>query len=229
MTDPIKPHQEKPLPSPEEVNEADFNAAFRFKNQFFWWAFKALTFNQIDGDYVEFGSHGGVTFRLAYNQINQRRFQRHMWAFDSFQGLPEWTSPKDEHPIWRKGAMATSENEFHDICHSHGIPRERYTVVPGFYDETLPAMPADSMPTNIALAYIDCDLFSSTKTVLEFLEPRLKHGMILAFDDYFCWSATQISGERMAFLELMSKETPWNFVRYRDYGWAGTSYLVEKA
>ena len=48
-------------------------------------------------------------------------------------------------------------------------------------------------PTDIALAYIDCDLYSSTMPVLEFLLPRLKNGMIIAFDDYFCWSATQLS------------------------------------
>jgi hypothetical protein len=31
-----------------------------------------------------------------------------------------------------------------------------------------------------------------------------KHGMIVAFDDYFCCSATQISGERRAFVEFVA-------------------------
>ena len=52
------------------------------------------------------------------------------------------------------------------------------------------------------MAYIDCNLYSSTVTVLEFLAPRLKHGMIVAFDDYFCWSPTQVSGERFALHEF---------------------------
>jgi hypothetical protein len=228
MNDRRKSPQPRVLTSPKEVFLADLNAALQFKRQFFWNAFKALTFNHIDGDYVEFGSHGGITFRLAFDQIRQRGIQRHMWAFDSFKGLPQGTSPKDEHPAWQRGAMATNEEAFHNICRLHGIPREQYTVVQGFYEDTLPVLATDAAPTNIALAYIDCDLYSSTKTVLEFLVPRLKHGMILAFDDYFCWSSTQISGERRASLELMEREKQWNFVRYRDYGWAGTSYLVEK-
>jgi hypothetical protein len=47
-------------------------------------------------------------------------------------------------------------------------------------------------------------MYSSTRTVLSFLESRLKHGMIVAFDDYFCWSSTQISGERRAFVEFVA-------------------------
>jgi hypothetical protein len=61
-----------------------------------------------------------------------------------------------------------------------------------------------------------------------FLAPRLKHGMLIAFDDYFCWSTTQVSGERQAFLEFEATQPGWRFLRYRDYGWAGCSYLVER-
>ena len=74
---------------------------------------------------------------------------------------------------------------------------------------------------------IDCDLYSSTKTVLEFLMPRLKHGMIIAFDDYFCWSATQISGERKAMMELFSKDCRWEMVPYMQFGWHGNSFVIE--
>ena len=58
-------------------------------------------------------------------------------------------------------------------------------------------------PANIALAFIDCDMYSSTRSVLGFLMPRLKHGMIIAFDDYFCWiRRPQPSGERRAMLDF---------------------------
>lgn len=215
--------------SPQSLLRSDIEAAIEFKRQFFWNAFKALTYNQIDGDYVEFGSHGATTFRLAFDQIRQRGMKRHLWAFDSFRGLPAPTEPKDDHPVWQSGTMATSEPEFHAICHAHGIQRNAYSTVSGFYQDTLPAFGASAAPANIALAYIDCDLYSSTKSVLEFLRPRLKHGMLVAFDDFFCWSATQNSGERMALLEFQAGLSEWNFVRYRDYGWAGCSYLVERA
>lgn len=209
------------------INHPDTVEAWKFKRQFFWNAFKALDFNMINGDYVEFGSHGGMTFKLAFDQIHKRGTRRHMWAFDSFQGFPEASSLKDHHPKWRKGAMATPVDTFHKLCHSHGIPRDAYSVVQGFYEESLMQISNDAPPTNIALAYIDCDMYSSTKTVLEFLMPRLKHGMILAFDDYFCWSSDQISGERKALLDVFTSDKKWNLIRYRDYGWAGVSFIVE--
>jgi hypothetical protein len=211
------------------VSSADVAAAVEFKRKFFWDAFKVLDFNVIDGDYAEFGSHSGVTFRLAFDQIRRREMRRHMWAFDSFQGLPAPLSPIDHHPKWKKGAMATGVHTFHRICRGHGIPVGAYTAVKGFYEDTLTRLPATAPPTNIALAFIDCDMYSSTKTVFKFLASRLKHGMILAIDDYFCWSADQISGERQAMLEELSGDNKWNFVRYRDYGWAGTSFVVERA
>ena len=208
--------------------EADFAEAWEFKRRFFWTAFKALEFNGIDGDYAEFGCHGGKTFRLAYDQISRRTMDRHMWAFDSFQGLPDSGNALDDHPVWVSGAMRTEIDAFHEICRSHGIARTAYSTVEGYYEQTLPGIPGDAAPSNIALAYIDCDLYSSTMRVLEFLVPRLKHGMILAFDDYYCWSANQVSGERKAVLEVFEHHLDWHLHRYRDIGWPGTSFVVER-
>lgn len=194
---------------------------------FFHHAFKALTFNGISGDYVEFGCHGGMTFGLAYRESRRHQHQCQLWAFDSFAGLPDTDEAEDEHPFWRAGTLATPVEQFHQTCASHGIPRQAYETVVGFYDETLPALGAASAPTDIALAYIDCDLYSSTRTVLAFLLPRLKHGMIIAFDDYFCWSATQPAGERRAMKELFDEHPQWSLLPYVTFGWHGQAFIVE--
>lgn len=194
------------------------------RQAFFYNAFKALRFNDISGDYAEFGSYGGHTFVLAYRESRRHGHPAHLWAFDSFAGLPPQQAAQDAHPEWREGKMATSLEEFHAICSAQGIPREAYTVVPGFYEEALPAATA---PTDVALAYVDCDLYSSTTEVLEFLEPRLKHGMIVAFDDYFCWSSTDLSGERRALLDFMSGVSRWNWLPYMQFSWAGASFAIE--
>ena len=100
-------------------------------------------------------------------------------------------------------------------------------MVPGFYDESLPALGRDGGPQDICLAYIDCDMYTSTKTVLEFLAPRLKHGMIIAFDDYYCWSATQPSGERLAMRHAFPDDGPWELVPVPDDWLGGASFVVE--
>jgi O-methyltransferase len=198
-----------------------------WRRMFFYNAFQALSFNRIDGDYVEFGSCGGKTFALAYHESRRHKHNAKLWSFDSFQGLPASKGYKDNHPVWKEGTMSMPLQQFYNICADNKIPRAEYHVVPGFYDEVLPAMSSTDEPRNIALAYIDCDLYSSTKTVLEFLMPRLKHGMIIAFDDYFCWSASEISGERRAEMEFFSNNTRWALLPYMHFGWHGKSYVVE--
>ena len=205
------------------MNQKDYQHAKELKRLFMWQAFAMLDFNEIDGDYCEFGCAGGTTFCLAYNMImNFPAIKRHMYAFDSFQGLPQ-PGDNERHPKWVRGAMRQSLPDFRAILKAHGI--QHYEIVKGFYSETLPKQ---KHPQNIALAYVDCDMYSSTQQVLEWLSPRLKHGMILAFDDYFCYSKDGASGEQKALSELELKADKFNFVQYRDIGWGGTSFIVEK-
>lgn len=199
----------------------------RGRQEFFYNAFRALSFNGIDGDYAEFGCCGGKTFALAYHEATRHKHKAKLWAFDSFQGLPAPKEAKDSHPKWVEKKLSTPLDQFHKLCATQRVPRDAYNVVPGFYDKTLLPMANTEAPQNIALAYIDCDLYSSTKEVLQFLMPRLKHGMIIAFDDYFCWSATQISGERMAMLEFFSNNNEWELIPYMPFGWHGLSFVVE--
>ena len=100
-------------------------------------------------------------------------------------------------------------------------------MVPGFYHDTLDRMAPTDRPVNIALAFIDCDMYSSTRSVLGFLMPRLKHGMIIAFDDYFCWTPTQPSGERRAMVEFFGDHPKWNLLPFMNFGWHGQSFVVE--
>lgn len=198
-------------------------------DRFFWDAAVALAVNAISGDYVEFGSWGGNTLRLAHERFTHAGRPRHLWAFDSFQGLPEAADPRDHYPGWYSGGAGQGGVEaFRAMCDDHGVPRSAYTTVVGYYDETLPAL-GDGGPTDVALAYLDCNMYSSTVAALDFLSPRLKQGMVLAFDDYWCWSAGDVSGERSAFLEFAAAHPQWHFERFKDVNWGGLSFVVEQA
>jgi O-methyltransferase len=199
-----------------------------FKREFMRKAFMALWFNGISGDYLEFGSCGGMTFTLAYEQSRQAGNHCKLWSFDSFQGLPDPAGAPDEHPRWQKGAMSMSLEKFTEICQQHEIPTSDYQLVPGYYRDTIGSDNSTvALPHDVALAYIDCDLYSSTKIVLSFLAKRLKHGMIIAFDDYYCFSKSALSGERKALLEFRLSDRRFNFAPYVQFGWAGMSFIVE--
>lgn len=209
------------------------------RREFFRRAFITLGFNAIDGDYAEFGCFTGTTFALAYQEYQKAvkhlsflpytaTMKRRFWALDSFRGLPAAKGVEDEHPFWIEGTLSMGVDEFIASCARNQIPREAFEIVEGYYEQTLvgdPIMP--TLPQNIALAYIDCDMYSSILTVLNFLLPKLKHGMILAFDDYHVYSSTQVSGARRASVEMFSRNTDWRLVPYVQYGWGCMSYIVE--
>jgi O-methyltransferase len=223
------PHTWSVAPSTEQLAQRAIQRILRSKSTFFEHAFVALSFNGISGHYAEFGCYGGTSMWLAWQEIAANPVPRHMWAFDSFAGLPKIEDPRDEHPAWIPSTMSMSVDDFHAVLASRGVPRDAYTTVEGFFAESLPPLGHDSPPRDIALAYIDCDLYSSTVSVLDFLEPRLKHGMILAFDDYYCWTDTDVSGERAALDEFAADHPEWNFHRYMSIDWAGVAFVVEDA
>jgi hypothetical protein len=198
----------------------------RPKREFFLYAFHLLDFNRIPGDFCEFGCHEGVTFAMAHAGLTRTGdpLDRRMWAFDSFEGLPPPSSEADSHPAWVAGELSTSLEEFRRLCDSAGIPREKYTSVPGFYADTLPQATA---PEQVAFAHVDCDMYSSASEVMAWLAPRMQNGMIIAFDDYFCASADQLSGERRALMEFEREHPRWRFVPYSQYWWAAQSFLIE--
>jgi len=184
--------------------------------------FEMLEFNGIDGDYTEFG-YGERTFSLACWESRRAGIRPKLWAFDSFQGLPP-QSPNDGHPRWIAGTMKSELAEAHQHARWLGLRGGEYELTSGFFCDTLTP---DREPRNIAFAYVDCDLFSSTLNVLRFLAARIKHGMVIAFDDYFCYSATHPSGERQACEQVFAESSQWRLVPYKQFGWHGMSFVVE--
>jgi O-methyltransferase len=196
---------------------------------FFWDAFTAVAVNGISGDYVEFGSWGCNTLRHAFHACEQFEAKRHLWAFDSFQALPLTDEPRDRHPALAPGGVGQGGvDAFYAACAGFGVPRDAYTAVEGYYRDTLPPLANDGEPRDIAIAYIDCNLYSSTVTVLEFLAPRLKPGMIVGFDDWFLWNPESgVSGEREALSEFLAMRPQWHFNRFKDIHWGGVAFVVE--
>jgi hypothetical protein len=231
----LSPATEPVLPTPladhtaEALAERAIERVIRSRSEFFDRAFAALSFNGISGDYAEFGCYGGTSMWLAWREIAANPVRRHMWAFDSFCGLPETRDPRDAHPAWIPNTMSMSVEAFQAVLARRGVPRDAYTPVEGYFEESLPRLGPDGPPCDIALAYIDCDLYSSTVSVLEFLEPRLKHGMIVAFDDYYCWTDCNVSGERAALGEFAADRPEWHFQRYLSIDWGGVAFVVEDA
>src|SRR5215510_10639280 len=167
----------------------------------------------IDGYYFEFGCHKARTMRLAWDAFHSLYDWTYV-AFDSFEGLPEM-DPSDSMPIWKKGDLKTTETDFIRTVLKHGMPRKKLKTVKGFYDESLtPELREQLLPEKAAVVYIDCDLYSSTTSALNFAKDFLQRGTILVFDDWFCFHGDPNKGERRAFHEFCRRNPEMKFEDY---------------
>lgn len=126
---------------------------------------RALEAAPRDGLTLECGVYFGRSLRVI-----AARTRGVVHGFDSFQGLPEaWSE--------REGAGAYST--------AGRLPRVpgEVTLHAGWFEDTLPPFLA-SNPGPIRLLHIDCDIYSSTRTVLEHAAPRLVPGSVIVFDDF---------------------------------------------
>lgn len=119
-----------------------------------------------DGLYLEFGVFSGNSI----NQMAETKKDRIFYGFDSFEGLPE---------TWRAGFEAGifSKDELPEV-------RENVELIKGWFDETLPAF-LERHPETCAFVHVDCDLYSSAETVLNYLSDRIVVGTVLLFDEFF--------------------------------------------
>jgi Flp pilus assembly protein TadD len=114
---------------------------------------------------LEFGVRFGASIRQIAALVGT---QQVVHGFDSFQGLPEAWNGIPLGAYTTAGVLPT-------------VPRN-VTLHVGWFNDTLPGF-MDSNPGPVRLANIDCDIYSSTATVLTALAPRIEGGSILVFDE----------------------------------------------
>jgi O-methyltransferase len=202
-----------------------------------------VTRNLVAGDYLEFGVWKGDSFIKAYHSLTTIRRQHMAWltrhptqqsehgkatshyeiwkemkprfiAFDSFAGLPE-TGADELHENWAKGSYACDEERFKANISSEGVNLKDVITVPGFYDKSLtPALKKKYNLTKAAIVNVDCDLYESTITVLDFITDLVQQGTILVFDDWFCYQGRPDRGEQKACREWLSRNPHLELIEY---------------
>lgn len=117
-----------------------------------------------EGLVLEFGVRHGTSIRQIAGLVNQD-----VHGFDSFEGLPE---------VWHhepKGSY-TTKGEI------PAVPKNVSLHV-GWFEDTLPVfLEKNSGP--VRFINVDCDIYSSTKTILDLLAPRMVPGSVIVFDEY---------------------------------------------
>lgn len=135
------------------------------------------------GLYCEFGVYSGSTINFIASRIPKT-----IYGFDSFEGLPEDWQPGVEKGTFQMKRLPTV--------------RKNVKLLKGWFNESVPAFALEHRE-NCSFLHIDCDLYSSTKTVFDILGDRIVKGTVLVFDEFFNYPGWK-GGEFRAFQELIS-------------------------
>jgi len=143
--------------------------------------------------FLEFGVWNG----RSINYMADVRPDCWFYGFDSFEGLPENWTPN--HP---KGHFSTDLTKL--------TFKSNVSITKGWFNETIPKWKQEK-PSMIAGIHVDCDLFSSTQTILNELEDFISSSKpLMLFDELFNYKEF-LDGEFKAFIEFVNR-TEMNFL-----------------
>jgi hypothetical protein len=181
------------------------------------------------GDYLEFGVFNGNSIGsmvLAREAAGTRGMR--LFGFDAFEGLPTGSEVEDG-GVWRTGFYACSFEKMQRCLLRRNIDPNGITWVRGWYNETLNEETIRRHDLRkIALAFIDCDTYSSSKAALAFIAPFAVEPMIVCLDD---WKLNNLDiknlGEYRAFNEFLDVNPNLIAKEIKSYNRKSKTFLVQ--
>jgi O-methyltransferase len=203
----------------------------RERNEILGFVMKYVHYLKIEGDYFEFGVFEGNNLcRALYYTHSAALPNMHFHAFDSFNGLPEFKAEDNGFNPFQPKEYTATKTTFLDNLKKQNFDFDRLTIHEGWYEDSLPKIKsAKKITGKVAVAWIDCDLYSSTKQALDFLTDYLSDGAILVFDDWFCFKGYPHLGEEGACNAWLQENPHIKLVPFRRFGWHGMSFIVQIA
>ncbi|MBR3248608.1 class I SAM-dependent methyltransferase [Candidatus Saccharibacteria bacterium] len=146
----------------------------------------------VEGDYVEMGCYRGDTSLVLaevlrdYNRGQtvekpvENSGEKWLWIYDSFEGLPEKSSA-DESALgvdFKKGELLVTKREVKERFLRAGLP------VPVIKKGWFVDLASDDLPSEIALAFLDGDLYESIRDSLKLVGPKMVSGGVILVHDY---------------------------------------------
>ncbi len=154
---------------------------------------------EVPGDFVECGVYRGGSAGVLGYQARRSKFQRKLWLYDSFAGMPETTEKDDDLSRAIEGSYIGSEKQTRRILHRLNVPEEQYTIVVGLFEDTF----SQAEISKIALLHIDCDFYDPVKLSLETFYESVQPGGYVVLNDYGFFQ-----GSRLATDEFISNLNP---------------------
>jgi O-methyltransferase len=139
---------------------------------------------------------------------------REVWAFDSFEGLPEPTAVDGSGAAGWAGGCLGAEDRLREGFARYAHP-ERLHVVKGWFEATLAASAPDVGP--IAVLHCDGDWYESVLLTLETFYPQVEPGGYVIVDDYGYWPGARRATDE--FRARVGDDAPMRAADHSGYHW----------
>lgn len=165
------------------------------------WAISKAT---LDGLVIEFGVWQGATVNFIAQHVSTQ-----VHGFDSFEGLPEFWIDIPHVGRFDKGSF--------DMKGQLPTVAKNVELHAGWFNESLPKF-LENHHEDVCFIHIDCDLYSSTKTIFDLLGERIKPGTVIVFDEYFNYPTWE-KHEFKAFQEFVTQNNiKYQYLAYNRIG-----------
>lgn len=140
-----------------------------------------------EGDWAEFGCYKGDTSVLLGKLLKTSQTpetpEKSLYLYDSFAGLPEKT-PEDSSAAganFKQGELLVAKREVIEKLKRANLDLKNIKIKKAFFADLDPTR---DLPETISFAFLDGDLYSSIKTSLKLVAPKLSPQGIIVVHDY---------------------------------------------
>jgi len=162
--------------------------------------------SQENSLWLEFGVYSGNTI----NYISKFT-SNNIYGFDSFDGFPENWIDDNNNIILNKGSF-NKNGILPDV-------NKNVVLIKGLFQSTLEDFLNSHKDKKISFVHIDCDLYSSTKYVLETIYPYLDDNCVFVFDELV--NVPNDTNELRALLEFINQFN----ISYKWIGMFGSPFM----
>lgn len=179
---------------------------------------------------MEFGVLNGQGAVDIIRQLRGTHYKAH-YGFDSFEGfgkISEFDEQKSVlQPMFSSGVfVGLDKDAVYKSIKSHVMFDSELHLIEGFFEKSLKSFDKSQLSGFPLLLYVDCDLYTSSKEVFEFIDDVAQTGTWILCDDYWCYRGHPLAGQRRAMDEWLENSKRVGVTPYSNFNGFGRAFIA---
>ncbi len=190
---------------------------------------KFLSDSRTQGAYLEFGVGKGRSAVSALRAYRRENVCDRYILCDSFEGLPELTGVDVGSRQFQRGDYAFDQPAVEAFLERYGVADAApISFLKGWFGpDTADEVTQVLGDSPVAVIHVDVDLYESCGWVLQAVTRHVRPGVVMLFDDWNCFNASNRFGERRATAEWLRANPGFELNELSSYGWHGRAFVFD--